>query len=396
MKTLSLLGSTGSIGKNVLAVVRMFPDRFRIVGLSAGQNIKELAAQVLEFEPECISVADESSVAPLADMLPAKYRQKIFWGNQGNRKVATVDAAEMVVSAVVGAVGLLPTLDAIAAGKDIGLANKETLVMAGRLVMQAVQESGVALLPIDSEHSAIFQALEAGRRRDVGMIILTASGGPFRAMASEDLASVTPAQALDHPNWDMGRKISIDSATLMNKGLEVIEARWLFDVAADQIRVVVHPQSIVHSLVEFIDGSVVAQLGIPDMRIPIAYALSYPERIELGLSRLSLSDCGNLSFEKPDYERFPALRLAFDVMEEGGVKPAVLNAANEIAVAAFLNEVISFTDITSVVAATLSCFESGDDLDLDTILAADARAREFAAQEIEKRVGEKGKEKREE
>ena len=396
MKTLSLLGSTGSIGKNVLAVVRMFPDRFRIVGLSAGENIKELAAQVLEFEPECISIADESLVAPLADMLPHKYRQKIFWGSTGNRKVATVDAAEMVISAVVGAVGLLPTLDAIAAGKDIGLANKETLVMAGRLVMQAVQESGVALLPIDSEHSAIFQALEAGRRRDVGMIILTASGGPFRAMAREDLASVTPAQALDHPNWDMGRKISIDSATLMNKGLEVIEARWLFDVAADQIRVVVHPQSIVHSLVEFIDGSVVAQLGIPDMRIPIAYALSYPERIELGLSRLSLSDCGNLSFEKPDYERFPALRLAFNVMKEGGVKPAVLNAANEIAVAAFLNEEISFTDITAVVAATLDRFNSGDDLDLDTILAADSQAREFAGQEIEKRGREKGKGKREE
>ena len=386
MKTISLLGSTGSIGKNVLAVVRMFPDRFSIVGLSAGKNIRELAAQVLEFEPECISVADESSVAPLADMLPAKYRQKIFWGSNGNHKTATVDAAEMVVSAVVGAVGLLPTLDAIAAGKDIGLANKETLVMAGRLVMQAVQESGVALLPIDSEHSAIFQALEAGRRRDVGMIILTASGGPFRAMAQENLVSVTPAQALDHPNWDMGRKISIDSATLMNKGLEVIEARWLFDVAADQIRVVVHPQSIVHSLVEFIDGSVVAQLGIPDMRIPIAYALSYPERIELGLSRLSLSDCGNLSFEKPDYERFPALRLAFDVMEEGGVKPAVLNAANEIAVAAFLNEEISFTDITNVVAATLNRVDSGDELDLDIILAADARARDFAAQEIERRA----------
>ena len=385
MKTLSLLGSTGSIGKNVLAVVRMFPDRFRIVGLSAGKNIKELAAQVLEFEPECISVADESSVGLLADMLPPKYRQRIFWGSHGNRNVATIDAADMVISAVVGAVGLLPTLDAIAAGKDIGLANKETLVMAGRLVMQAVQESGVALLPIDSEHSAIFQALEAGRRRDVGMIILTASGGPFRAMAREDLATVTPAQALDHPNWDMGRKISIDSATLMNKGLEVIEARWLFDVAADQIRVVVHPQSIVHSLVEFIDGSVVAQLGIPDMRIPIAYALSYPERIELGLSRLSLSDCGNLSFEKPDYERFPALRLAFDVMEQGGVKPAVLNAANEIAVAAFLDGLISFTDITAVVAATLDRMESGDDLDLEAILAADARAREFAGQEIGQR-----------
>ncbi len=385
MKVLSLLGSTGSIGKNVLDVVRTFPDRFCIAGLSAGKNIKDLAAQVVEFAPECVSVADEASVAPLAELLPAHYREKIFWGNQGNSRVATLDSVEMVISAVVGAVGLLPTLDAIAAGKDIGLANKETLVMAGRLVMQAVQASGVALLPIDSEHSAIFQALEAGRKSDVGMIILTASGGPFRTMAKDDLTHVTPAQALDHPNWDMGRKISIDSATLMNKGLEVIEARWLFDVAADRIRVVVHPQSIVHSLVEFIDGSVVAQLGIPDMRIPIAYALSYPERIELGLSRLSLSDCGNLSFEKPDYDRFPALRLAFGVMEEGGVKPAVLNAANEIAVAAFLDGEIGFTDITQVVAATLEHFERGDDLDLDVILAADARAREVTRREIERR-----------
>lgn len=385
MKTLSLLGSTGSIGKNVLDVVRTFPDRFRIAGLSAGKNFTELAGQVLEFEPECISVADESSVAPLADLLPAHYTDKIFWGEDGNRKVATLAATDMTVSAVVGAVGLLPTLDAIAAGKDIGLANKETLVMAGHLVMNAVQESGVALLPIDSEHSAIFQALESGRRSDVGMIILTASGGPFRTMAKDDLARVTPAQALDHPNWDMGRKISIDSATLMNKGLEVIEARWLFDVAAERIRVVVHPQSIVHSLVEFIDGSVVAQLGIPDMRIPIAYALSYPERIELGLSRLSLSECGNLSFEKPDYDRFPALRLAFAVMAEGGVKPAVLNAANEVAVAAFLDEQIGFTDITAIVAATLDRFEVGDDLDLAAILAADVRARGLARQEIEKR-----------
>jgi len=383
MKTLSLLGSTGSIGKNVLAVVRLYPDRFRIAGLSAGKNIKELAEQVREFEPECISVAEESSVAPLVDLLPEKYRERIFWGDQGNRKVATLASVDMVISAVVGAVGLLPTLDAIAAGKDIGLANKETLVMAGRLVIKAVQENGVALLPIDSEHSAIFQALEAGRRRDVGMIILTASGGPFRTMAKEDLEQVTPAQALDHPNWDMGPKISIDSATLMNKGLEVIEAHWLFDVDAENIRVVVHPQSIVHSLVEFIDGSVVAQLGIPDMRIPIAYALSYPERIELGLSRLSLSDCGNLSFEKPDYERFPALRLAFAVMAEGGVKPAVLNAANEVAVAAFLDEKIGFTDITSLVAEVLESFETGDDLDLAAILAADVRARELMQQKIE-------------
>lgn len=385
MKTLSLLGSTGSIGQNVLDVVRSFPDRFQISGLAAGRNVKELAAQVMEFDPDCISVANESSVATLQNLLPSRYHQRIFSGDAGNCKVATLAETDMVISAVVGAVGLLPALDAIAAGKDLGLANKETLVMAGRLVMQAVKEHGVSLLPIDSEHSAIFQALEAGRNRDVGMIILTASGGPFRTMEQDKLPLVTPAQALDHPNWDMGQKISIDSATLMNKGLEVIEARWLFDIAANRIRVVVHPQSIVHSLVEFIDGSVVGQLGIPDMRIPIAYALSYPERVELGLSRLSLSDCGNLSFEKPDYERFPALRLAFDVLEEGGVKPAVLNAANEVAVAAFLAEKIGFTEITEVVAATLKHFDCGNDLDLDAILAADARARELAEQKIVQR-----------
>lgn len=381
-KKLSLLGSTGSIGKNVLAVVRQFSDRFTITGLSAGRNIEELARQVLEFEPQCISVADEDLVASLAELLPPAYRHGIFWGTDGNRRVATMDDADMVISAVVGAVGLLPTLAAIEAGKDIGLANKETLVMAGRLIMAAVQEYGVALLPIDSEHSAIFQALEAGRRQDVGRIILTASGGPFRGRKNSELVSVTPEQALAHPNWDMGRKISIDSATLMNKGLEVIEARWLFDVQADKVGVVVHPQSIVHSLVEYIDGSVVAQLGIPDMRIPIAYALSYPERLNLGLSRLSLSQCGNLSFEKPDYKRFPALRMAFDALAQGGVKPAVLNAANEEAVDAFLDGRIGFMDIAAVVASTLEKTAIGDDMDLDLILRADRDARLLAAEEI--------------
>ncbi len=383
VKRLSLLGSTGSIGKNVLNVVRAFPDRFSIVGLSAGRNIKELAAQVEEFAPQWVSVAEESLIPQLAKLLPISYQDRILHGDAGNCRVATVEDADMVVSAVVGAVGLLPTLDAIRAGKDIGLANKETLVMAGRLVMEEVRKHGVALLPIDSEHSAIFQALEAGRRSDVGMIILTASGGPFRTMPGDQLGDVTPAQALAHPNWDMGQKISIDSATMMNKGLEVIEACWLFAVPPERIRVVVHPQSIVHSLVEYIDGSVVAQLGIPDMRIPIAYALSYPERVELGLSRLCLADCGNLSFEKPDYDRFPALELSYSVLEEGGVKPAVLNAANEVAVAAFLAESIGFTDIVRVVAATLEHFEVGDDLDLEAILAADSRARTLAAREVE-------------
>ncbi|WP_420208186.1 1-deoxy-D-xylulose-5-phosphate reductoisomerase [Candidatus Electronema sp. JC] len=382
MKTLALLGSTGSIGKNVLNVVRVFPDRFRIVGLAAGKNITELAAQVLEFQPERISVADEETAARLAELLPAEYRQKIFWGEEGNIQVATVPAAQMVITAVVGAAGLLPTLAAIEAGKDIGLANKETLVMAGRIVMQAAREHQVSLLPIDSEHSAIFQALEAGRRDDVAMLILTASGGPFRTFSPEQLACAAPAQALAHPNWSMGRKISIDSATMMNKGLEVIEARWLFDIPAEKIRVVVHPESIVHSLVEYIDGSVMAQLGIPDMRIPIAYALSYPERLNLGLSRLSLSACGSLNFEKPDYERFPALGLAFAVLQEGGVKPAVLNAANEVAVAAFLDKKIGFTDIAKVVKTVLSRFTAGDDLDLAAILAADAEARELAEKKI--------------
>ncbi|WP_456473602.1 1-deoxy-D-xylulose-5-phosphate reductoisomerase [Desulfolithobacter sp.] len=382
MKCISLLGSTGSIGQNVLAVVRQFSDRFRIVGLSAGSSVRELARQVLEFEPELVSIGRPELVDELAVQLPDSYRRRIFCGTEGNRRVATMPQAQMVVSAVVGAVGLLPTLDAIMAGKDIGLANKETLVMAGRLIMEAVREHRVRLLPIDSEHSAIFQALEAGRRQDVGRIILTASGGPFRAMAPEELVRVTPAQALAHPNWDMGRKISIDSATLMNKGLEVIEARWLFDVSSEQIGVVVHPQSVVHSLVEYIDGSVVAQLGIPDMRIPIAYALSYPERIGLGLSRLSLSECGRLDFEKPDYDRFPALRLAFDCLEQGGTWPAVLNAANEIAVDAFLEGRIGFTDIARVVSQTTRKVEHGDDRNLDAILAADRQARIVAEKEV--------------
>ena len=383
-KTLTLLGSTGSIGRNVLAVVRDHPDRFRVAGLAAGRRIEDLAAQVREFAPRLVAVAEESLVAPLAALLPGEYRDRIVWGPEGLRRVATLDEAGMTVTAVVGAVGLEPTLAAIGAGKDIGLANKETLVMAGRLVMRAVAARGVRLLPIDSEHSAIFQALEAGRRQDVGQVILTASGGPFRTLAAEEFGAITPERALAHPNWDMGRKISIDSATLMNKGLEVIEARWLFDIPADRIRVVVHPESIVHSLVEYIDGSVVAQLGIPDMRIPIAYALSYPERLELGLSRLSLSQCGRLSFEQPDYDRFPALRLAFDALAAGGVMPAVLNAANEVAVEAFLAGRIRFPDITRIVGRALDRCEQGDDLDLAAILTADQWARRFAGQEIER------------
>lgn len=378
MKTLSLLGCTGSIGRNVLAVVRQHPDRFRVAALAAGRNVELLAEQILEFQPECVSVGDSFVRETLADRLPARWRSKILCGVEGNCTVATLAETNMVVSAVVGSVGLLPVLAAIAAGKDIGLANKETLVMAGRLIMNAIQSSGVQLLPIDSEHSAIFQALEAGRREDVARIILTASGGPFRTKGLAELQSVTPDEALAHPNWSMGRKISIDSATLMNKGLEVIEARWLFDVPAAQIEVLVHPQSIVHSLVEFRDGSVVAQLGIPDMKIPIAYALSYPERLDLGLSPLSLADCGGLSFEQPDLDRFPALRLAYEALSMGGVMPAALNAANEVAVAAFLDGAIGFTRIAEVVGAVLQKTCQADELDLEAIVAADLAARTAA------------------
>ncbi len=378
MKCIALLGSTGSIGVNVLEVVRQFPERYKVVAMAAGTNVSLLAEQVLEFRPELVSVLDERRAQELAALVPDEFRSRIVCGGEGNKLVASFPVAEIAVMAVVGAAGLLPTLAAIEAGKDIGLANKETLVMAGRIVMDAVREKGVRLLPIDSEHSAIFQALEAGRKKDLKKIILTASGGPFRGMKMNQLLKVTKEQALKHPNWSMGRKISIDSATLMNKGLEVIEARWLFDVAAEAIEVVVHPQSIVHSLVEYQDGSVLAQLGIPDMRIPIAYALSYPERLPLQLQSLQLSQCASLEFIEPDYQCFPALQLAFTALRRGGVAPAVLNAANEVAVAAFLASRISFPQIAETVARTMDIIEQGSEESLEDILQADARARETA------------------
>lgn len=375
MKMLALLGSTGSIGRDVLDVVRKFPGQYGIAGLAAGRNVELLSRQMLEFSPELVSVFDETCAVQLKALLPASFHQRIVWGVEGNMQVAALDAAAMTVSAIVGAAGLLPTMAAIEAGKDIGLANKETLVMAGKLVMAAAKRKGIRLLPVDSEHSAIFQALEAGRKEDVAKIMLTASGGPFLSRGAEDLHSVTPEQALAHPNWSMGRKISIDSATLMNKGLEVIEARWLFNIPVDSIEVIIHPQSIVHSLVEFQDGSVVAQLGIPDMRIPIAYALSYPHRLPLALKSLQLAQCGNLQFYEPDYDRFPALALAFEALRQGGVMPAVLNAANEVAVEAFLSGRLSFLGITETVAKVLETVRSGSEDSLEDILAADFTAR---------------------
>ncbi len=375
MKMLSLLGSTGSIGRDVLDVVRKFPGQYGIAGLAAGRNVELLSRQMLEFSPELVSVLDETCAVQLKALVPASFHQRIVWGVEGNMQVAALDAAAMTVSAIVGAAGLLPTMAAIEAGKDIGLANKETLVMAGKLVMAAAKRNGIRLLPVDSEHSAIFQALEAGRKEDVAKIMLTASGGPFWAKRADELHSVTSEQALAHPNWSMGRKISIDSATLMNKGLEVIEARWLFNIPVDSIEVIIHPQSIVHSLVEFQDGSVVAQLGIPDMRIPIAYALSYPHRLPLALKSLQLAQCGNLQFFEPDYDRFPALALAFEALRQGGVMPAVLNAANEVAVEAFLGGRLSFLGITETVAKVLETVQSGSEDSLEDILAADFKAR---------------------
>jgi 1-deoxy-D-xylulose-5-phosphate reductoisomerase len=378
MRRISLLGATGSIGVNVLNVVRQFPELYKVVAMAAGTNILLLAEQVKEFTPELISVCDATRAEALRDLLPAIFHDRIVHGTEGNILVAAFPSADLTLSAIVGAAGLLPTLAAIEAGKDIGLANKETLVMAGKIVMTAVQKKGIRLLPVDSEHSAIFQALEAGRRKDLRKIILTASGGPFRGMNRQQLQHVTWEQALNHPNWKMGRKISVDSATLMNKGLEVIEAKWLFEVEKEEIEVVVHPQSIVHSLVEYKDGSVLAQLGIPDMRIPISYALSYPARRELELQPLNLSTCGTLEFFEPDYQSFPALNLAFAALESGGVLPAVLNSANEVAVEAFLLSRITFPQIAETVARTMDIVNEGSEDSLDDILAADETARREA------------------
>ena len=378
MRCISLLGSTGSIGVNVLDVIRQFPERYKVVALAAWTNVQRLAEQVSEFNPELISVCDEKRAHTLRTLLPAKYHDRVVHGTEGNIVVAAFTSADFTLSAIVGAAGLLPTLAAIEAGKDIGLANKETLVMAGKIVMTAVKEKGVRLLPVDSEHSAIFQALEAGRREDLKKIILTASGGPFRGKNQQQLQLVTREQALNHPNWSMGRKISIDSATLMNKGLEVIEAKWLFGVEGDAIEVVVHPQSVVHSLVEYMDGSVLAQLGIPDMRIPISYALSYPSRLPLQLQPLNLAECGVLEFLEPDYLSFPALKLAFSALEGGGVLPAVLNSANEIAVEAFLESKITFPQIAETVARTMDTVYQGSGDILEDILGADAAARREA------------------
>ena len=381
MKSLSILGSTGSIGLSTLDVVRRHPDRFSIAALAEGHDVEMLLQQIDEFKPALVSVRDEASRERLKGLL-GDHKPEILCGIDGAATVAAVDGADMVVSAIVGAAGLVPTVSAIKAGKDIALANKETLVVAGQLVSDLVKKHNVALLPVDSEHSAIFQSLTGHRKEDIERIILTASGGPFRKTPADELVNVKPEQALKHPQWSMGAKITIDSATLMNKGLEVIEAHWLFDMPAEKIGVVVHPQSIIHSMVEYIDGCVIAQLGVPDMRAPIAYALAWPERCETGIGKLDLTKVATLTFEEPDMVRFPALRLAFDALKAGQTYPAVLNAANEIAVAAFLDRKIGFTDIAGTVDKTMQAHEAWTPVELEEYIQADKWARQTASQII--------------
>jgi 1-deoxy-D-xylulose-5-phosphate reductoisomerase len=377
MKSLSILGSTGSIGLSTLDVVRQHPERFKVVGLAEGHDVKLLAEQIREFRPEVVSVRDNASADTLRSLL-GDHKPEIFHGLEGAGTVAAADSAEIVVSAIVGAAGLVPTVMAIKAKKNIALANKETMVVAGRLVSDLARENGVSIIPVDSEHSAIYQSLTGHRHEDVLRLILTASGGPFLNTPAEDIRKVTPQQALKHPKWSMGAKITIDSATLMNKGLEVIEAHWLFDMPAEKIGVVVHPQSIIHSMVEYIDGCVMAQMGVPDMRAPIAYAIAYPERCPSGIEHLNLTSVATLTFQEPDAVKFPCLRLAYDALKAGKTYPAVLNAANEIAVAAFLDNKIGFTDIADLVDKTMQAHEAYSPVELDEYLQADRWARQTA------------------
>ncbi len=378
MKKIAILGSTGSIGRNALQVIEQYPDRFQIVALAAGKNIDLLAEQINRFQPKLAAVLDQQLAKDLLGRLQPDTSVEVLAGSEGYQQVASCADAEMILSSMVGAAGLIPTLSAIRAGKDVALANKETLVMAGALVMEEVRRYQVRLLPVDSEHNAIFQALEGHRREDLKRILLTASGGPFLKIPKEKIETVTPAQALAHPNWDMGRKITIDSATLMNKGLEVIEAKWLFDVPVEKIDVHIHPQSIVHSMVEYVDGSVIAQMGIPDMRIPIAYALAYPERLGLDLPPLNFYTVQTLTFQEPDLSRFPCLNLAFSACKEGGTMPAVLNAANEVAVQAFLDNRISFMGIPRLVDQVMQEHAVEPGIELEAFLAADTWARRKA------------------
>ena len=384
-KSLAILGATGSIGVNALEVARQYPERFRVVGLSAHRNVSLLVKQIEAFRPEVVAVTDPDAFREAEKR--AGHLTKILPGEEGAIALATHAEVDLVVSAMVGAAGLRPTLAAARAGKDIALANKETLVIGGELITGAVADSKIRMIPIDSEHSAIFQSLLGHSKREIRKLILTASGGPFRTWPKEKMRAVTPEEALRHPNWEMGSKVTIDSATMMNKGLEVIEARWLFDMNPEHIEVLIHPESIIHSMVEYLDGVIIAQLGVPDMRIPIAYALGYPERMDMGLKPLDLAAVGKLTFEKPDLGRFPALGLAYEAAKTGKTLPAVMNAANEIAVAAFLQGKISFLKIPDVVSYAMERHVPKN-VTLDTVLEADREGRRSAQAYIENNLRE--------
>ena len=382
MKKLSILGSTGSIGENALKIVEQFPERFKIKALAAKQNVAMLARQIDYFSPELAVVFDEEYAAELKKLIPAGTRVEIMHGVAGYNAVATLSGVDMVVTAMVGAAGLMPTLAAIDAGKDIALANKETLVMAGEIVVKKALEKGVKILPVDSEHSAIFQCIAGSRMEDLDRIFLTASGGPFLNRSVEEFAEIKPEDALNHPIWQMGRKISIDSATMMNKGLEVLEAKSLFGVSHDKIEVIIQPQSVIHSMVSFKDGSVMAQLSIPDMKGAIAYAMSHPERLPLDQGLPDFAGIGALTFQKPDLEKFPCLALAYEACETGKTLPAVLNAANEAAVNAFLNQRVSFIKIHEIISEIMNRHKVVTNPTLSDIIEADQWARKIAGELI--------------
>lgn len=377
MRKISLLGSTGSVGKNTLEVVRQHPEQFQIAAMAAGANVELFAEQIKEFQPEVVSVGNREAAVSLKNLL-GTHKTEILYGEEGLLHVAGFTSSDFVMTAILGSVGVAPTLAAIEAGKTIGLANKETLVSAGHLVMKAAHEKDVSIIPVDSEHSAIFQCLQGERREDVAKIIITASGGSFRQRSRAELVNVTVQDALQHPNWSMGAKITIDSATMMNKGFEVIEAHWLFALPYEQIECVLHYESIIHSMVEYKDRAVMAQLGTPDMKVPIQYALSYPKRLPLPTEPLDLLKIGTLHFAPLDEERYPLLRLAYQCGKQGGTLPTVLNAANEIAVARFLRREIGFLTIEKIAEYVCESHENTANPSLEAIQAADFWAREKA------------------
>ena len=388
MKNIAILGSTGSIGLNALEVIARSPEHYSAIALTAGRNVELLTTQIEKFRPVGVAVLEEDLAEILRARLDKTYPTEVLSGTEGFVHLATLQEVDTVVSAMTGAAGLVPTYAAIEAGKDIALANKETLVMAGPLIMDAAKRQKITILPIDSEHSAILQSLQGHPREDVRRIILTASGGPFRNFPFGDMEKVTPGQALDHPTWNMGKKISIDSATLMNKGLEAIEAKWFFDLRMDQISIVIHPQSIIHSMVEYRDGSIIAQMGIPHMITPISYALSYPRHIENHLVPLQLDEIEPLTFQKPDLKKFPCLDLALEAGEIGQSMPAVMNGANEIAVDAFLNGKIGFLQIPMLIRRTMEAHRTSPINSIEKVMETDSWARDTAREQLRAITGE--------